>query len=118
MRLDDNGLIVPAGAQPSPEHYHLVYNVPKEGVSIPHYADVYVTSREAYGKIWEIAQQAEPNVEYSDDGRVGLETRLHGRADLWWVVLEVAACIRSACTKTIDRGKLKKRLILLTGERD
>jgi len=111
-----DGLLVP-GARPSEEHYHLIYTVPKDDVSIPDFTRLYVTSKEAYEKVWEMGQAAEPNVEWGEDGRVGLETRLHGRADLWWVVLEVAACIRSACLKTMSRADQKKRLILLPGDR-
>lgn len=109
-----DGLILPQ-AQPSSEHYHVIYHV-KDDVSVPDFKRVYVSSREAYEYVHDMAQPAEPNVEWYEDGRVGFETRLHGRADLWWVVLEVAACIRSECTKVLDRVSLKRRLILLPGE--
>jgi hypothetical protein len=115
LRSED-GLLTPQ-AQPSPEHYHLIYHV-KNDVSVPDFKRVFLSSREAYQKIYEMAQQAEPRVEWYEDGRVGFETRLHGRADLWWVILEVAACIRSTCKKTLERNTMKRRLILLPGETD
>lgn len=107
-----DGLIVPQ-AKPSPEHYHLVYNIPKDNVSIPHFADVYVTAREAYEKIYQLGMAAQPNAEFYDDGLVGIETRLHGRADLWWIILEVAACIKAQCLNRVEREKLKRQLVLV-----
>lgn len=110
---NEDGLILPR-ATPSPEHYHIVYNVPKENLSIPHMTKLYVSSRDAYQAIYDLGQQAEPNTEYYDEtGQIGIETRLHGRADLWWIVLEVAACIRSSCTKPLEKMQQKRRLILL-----
>lgn len=110
-----DGLVIPTTTwtMPSPEHYHLVYHVPKTGTSTPDFARIYIDSKDAYRQIWEYAQQAEPNVEYGDDGQIGMEMRLHGRADLWWVVLEVAACIRSACEQNVSREHRKRQLILL-----
>lgn len=120
-RLQSTGLDMGLGqtyipkAAPSPEHYHIIYHVPKDGLSIPHFKEVYTTSREAYVKIHEMAQEAEPNVEWYEDGQVGFETRLYGRADMWWLVLEVAACIRSACTKIMQKNAMRGKLILLPG---
>lgn len=112
----EDGLILPK-AMPSPEHYHIVYNVPKENISVPHWAKVYVDAKEAYQQVYDLGKQAEPNTEwYGDDGVVGIETRLHGRTDLWWVVLEVAACIRSSCLSTVAREQQKRRLILIPGD--
>jgi hypothetical protein len=113
-----NGLILPPGprAQASPEHYHLVYNVPKENLSIPHFAIAYVTAREAYQRMYSLGMEAAPNSEFYDDGQVGIETRLHGRADLWWIVLEVAACIKSQCLNLISREQRKRSLVLLPDE--
>jgi hypothetical protein len=107
----EDGLIVPR-AMPSPEHYHLVYNVPKDELSIPHFADVYITAREAYQKIYDMGNRAK-FAEFYDDGTIGLETRLHGRADLWWIIVEVAACIKANCLKNVERQKLKRQLILV-----
>lgn len=107
-----DGLLVPR-AQPSPEHYHVVYNIPSDNISIPHYTDVYVSAREAYQKLFEMGKAAEPRCEFYEDGKVGIETRLYGRADLWWIVLEVAACIRSACMDRIQREKLKRQLLIV-----
>lgn len=115
LAVSEGGLITPQ-AQASPEHYHLLYTVPKLNLQIPSFASLYVTSREAYEKIQELAQEAEPNVEYYDEGPVGMEMRLHDRIQLWWVVIEVAACIKSACTKDVNRAQLKKSLIVLPGD--
>lgn len=104
-QVGPDGLWTPTGttlskAAPSPEHYHVLYHVPKDDRTIPDFSRVYRTAREAYQKIFDMAQQAEPNVEYYDEnGTIGIETRLHGRSDLWWVILEVAACIRSGCRR-------------------
>lgn len=111
----EDGLILPQ-AMPSPEHYHIVYNVPSENISVPHFADVYVEAKEAYEKIFVLGKEAEPRAEFYDEGLVGIETRLHGRTDLWWVVLEVAACIKASCMRTVEREKQKRRLILLPGD--
>lgn len=110
------GLIVPH-AQVSPEHYHLVYNVPRDELSVPDFSTVYVESKEAYQKMFELGQEAEPNVEWYEDGKVGLEMRLKGRADLWWIILEVAACIKSQCLKKTEREIQKRRLVLVPEER-
>lgn len=107
-----DGLIVPKG-MPSPEHYHLVYNVPKDHLSLPHFADTYVMAREAYQKIFDLGMQAQPNCEFYDDGTIGLEMRIQGRADLWWVVLEVAACIRAACLNAVEREKRKRSFVIV-----
>lgn len=104
-------------AQPSPEHYHVVYTVPKEEVDVPHFAEIHWSSKSAYQKIFDMAQQAEPNTEWYDDGSVAFETRLHGRADLWWLRLSVAACIRSSCRSQIARNNRKSSLIVLPGGR-
>lgn len=115
LTVSDGGLITPQ-AQPSPEHYHLVYMVPKMNLQIPSFASLYVTSREAYEKIQQLAQEAEPNVEYYDEGPVGMEMRLYDSAQKHWVIIEVAACIKPRCTTEIDRAHLKKSLILLPGD--
>lgn len=98
-------------AEPSPEHYHLIYNVPKDNISIPHWAKAYITSKEGYEEVYRLGKAAEPNVEWYDDGTVGLETRLHGRADLWWIVVEVAACVRSGCAKVLAGLEPARRFI-------
>ena len=111
-QVGGDGLIVPA-AQPSPEHYHVVYNIPKENLSIPYFADVYITAREAYQKIYDLGIRAEPNAEFYDDGTIGLETRLHSRADLWWIILEVAACIKGGCLSRVNREQQKRKMVLV-----
>ena len=109
---EDTGLIVPR-AQASPEHYHLVYNAPKENVSIPDFGTVYVTAREAYQKVYDLGMRAQPNAEFYDEGLVGFETRMAGRADLWWIVVEVAACIKARCLRSVERAQQKRQLVLV-----
>jgi hypothetical protein len=97
-RIDpDTGLSLPRQWVPSPEHYHLIYHVPKDSVSVPDFKRRFEKSKPAYQAIFDMAQQAEPNVEYYDDGTIGMEMRMHGRAGLTWVVMEVGACMRNGC---------------------
>jgi hypothetical protein len=111
-----SGLIIP-DPEPSPEHYHIIYHVPADDISIPRWDTLYSTLKEANEYVRDLGQKAEPNVEWYEDGRVGIETPMHGRSGLFWIVLEVAACIRSACVATLRRDKLKRSLILLPGKR-
>lgn len=106
------GLLLPR-AQPSPEHYHLVYNVPKDEISVPNFSKVYITSKEAYQEVFDLGMRAQPNAEFYENGTVGMETRLHGRADLWWIVVEVAACIKTQCLSTVAREQQKRRLVIV-----
>lgn len=92
----DGKLVVPH-AVPSPEHYHLIYTVPKIEQTFPSFDTRFHSSREAYEQIKKLADRAEPNVEYYDEGPVGMEVRLRGRTDAWWVLFDVAACLRSGC---------------------
>jgi hypothetical protein len=92
----DGKPVIP-GAMPSPEHYHLIYTVPKLEQTFPSFDTRFHSSREAYEQIKKLADRAEPNVEYYDEGPVGMEVRLIGRADAWWVLFDVAACLRSRC---------------------
>lgn len=97
-RKNPDGLLLPTPkAVPSPEHYHVVYTIPKEELRIPHFRITFRTTREAYQHVFDLAQQAEPNVEYYEDGQVGLEMRMRQRSGLWWVILEVAPCIAQGC---------------------
>lgn len=114
--LTGGGGILTPRAQPSPEHHHIIYHVPKEGLSIPHFEEVFLDSKSAYQRLKETADKSNGNCEFYDDGRVGVETRLHGRTDLWWVILEVAACIRSSCAKNVGKLQQRGRLIILPGE--
>src|SRR4029078_11500003 len=71
------------------EHYHVVYHVPAENLAIPYFKEVFSTARLAYLKIGDLGRQAEPRTEWYDDGQVGFETRVPGRAGLFWVIVEV-----------------------------
>ena len=106
-------MVLPPVVQPSPEHYHIIYHIPKDGLSIPHYGEVFLESKQAYERLQETALKSNGNCEYYEDGRVGVETRLHGRADLWWIILEVAACIRSTCNRNIDKLHQRGRMIIV-----
>lgn len=104
----EGGLLVPS-SYVSPEHYHVVYNIPKDNLSVPRFYEVHIEAKDAYQTIFDLAQQGNQNaVEYYDDGTIGLEMRMKGRADLWWVILEVAACIKRACLSRVAREKLKR----------
>lgn len=108
-----DGLYIPR-AIPSPEHYHIIYHVPKDSISIPNYREVFVCSRDAYARLQDTALQAK-HVEYYENGQIGVETPIHGRTGLWWIRLEVAACIRSTCANSVDRARRKRQLMLLPG---
>jgi len=108
----EDGLIVPR-ATPSPEHYHVVFNIPKDDLSIPNFREIHISAQEGYQKIFDYAMAAQPNVEFYDEGIVGLEMRMPGRTDLWWVVLELAACVKASCLNLVSREKLKRTLVLL-----
>jgi hypothetical protein len=95
------------------EHYHLIYHVPTENLSIPYFKDVYPTAREAYLRVAELGRQAEPRTEWFDDGEVGFETKLPGRMGLYWVVVEVTGCIRGACRQFMTREMLKRTLVIV-----
>jgi hypothetical protein len=111
-----SGIIVP-DPEPSPEHFHVIYVIPKEGIAIPHWADVFLSRQQAREKLQEIGLSGEPNVEWYEDGRVGVEMRLRDRTDLYWVILEVAACVRGACTATVRRENLKRALFVVPGKK-
>lgn len=116
LKAFEGGGRLPPMPQPSPEHYHIVYHVPKEELTIPHFRDIYVSSKDAYQRIHDVAQEAEPNVEWYEDGSIGIETTLHGRADLWWIIMSVAPCVASQCSSALARTKRKRQLILLPGD--
>jgi hypothetical protein len=100
---------------PTPEHYHILYNVPKADVAIPHWAELFTDLKDLYIRMKEMGDASEPNTEWYDDGRVGIETTLHGRTGLWWIVLEPARCVRTQCRAPLARMQQKKRLVLLPG---
>jgi len=105
-----------ARPQPTPEHYHILYHVPSENVVIPHYGEVFATQREVYLRMQEMGLASEPNTEWYDEGLVGIETTLHGRSGLWWLILEPARCVRSQCRRNLPRDFVKRRLVLLQNE--
>src|SRR6266540_1414180 len=71
-----SGIIVP-DPLPSQLHYHVIYHVPAEGVSIPHWKMCFLTPNAVREHIAELGQKAEPNTEWYEDGQVGIETPLH-----------------------------------------
>jgi hypothetical protein len=97
-------------AIPSPEHYHLTYEY--DGKEIPDFRRAYPRQRPAYLEIAKMAEASSPNVEYYDDGRVLIETRLHGRTGKYRVLVGVAACLSARCT-----ARLRSPLILPVGVR-
>ncbi len=119
-----SGIIIP-DPEPSPEHYHVIYNVvrPEEDeISLPHWKMVFMTATEAYDYIAMLGKAAEPNAEWYDEkdghpfGGVGIETTMHGRGNkLFWIVLEAAQCVRSSCRPNLSRENLKRSLLVLPG---
>lgn len=100
----------------APEHYHIIYHVPSENLAIPYYKEPFATQHDVYERMQEMGLDSEPNTEWYEEGLVGIETTLHGRSGLWWIILEPARCIRSACRQYITREFVKRRLILLPNE--
>ena len=90
------------------EHYHVVYHVPSENIAIPYFKETFGTAREGYLKIAELGQRAEPHVEWYEDGEVGFETYIPGRAGWFWVVVEIMGCVRRRCLQNLPR-ELRKR---------
>jgi hypothetical protein len=111
-----SGIIIP-DPEPSPEHYHHIYSIPGDGISMPRWAVAYLDVTDARKAMQEIAQQAEPNVEWYEDGRIGLEMAMAERTGLFWVILEVAACVRSTCAPTVRRENVKRSLVVMPGGR-
>ncbi len=111
-----SGIIVP-DPLPSQLHYHVIYHVPAEGVSIPHWKMCFLTPNAVREHIAELGQKAEPNTEWYEDGQVGIETSLHGRTGLWWVILQAAGCDRSTCAPSVKREQTKRALILMPGKK-
>jgi hypothetical protein len=103
--------------EPSPEHYHIIYHVPKEGLSLPRWNTSYVTLKEAREYIFDLGLKAEPRAEFYENGQVGIETPMHGREGLFWIVLEVAACIRSGLHAESRTIQMKRSLVLMPGSK-
>ena len=82
----------------SPEHYHVVYQY--EDRAVVHFAAVYPSVRTAYLEVKRLGDEAEPNTEWYDDGRVMIETPIHGQSGLHRIVLRVTACMNTNCGKT------------------
>lgn len=109
-----SGIIVP-DPEPSPEHYHIIYHVPKDSISLPHWAQVFVTLQQAREYVQDLGRKSEPNTEWYENGQVGIETTMHGREGLWWINLEVAACVRAPCLTLVKRENMKRSLVLMPG---
>jgi hypothetical protein len=103
---------------PTPEHYHILYHVPSEGVMIPHYAELFMEQRDVYQRMKDMADASEPNTEYYDSGEIMIETPLHGRTGQFRVILEAARCVRRACRPNLPRAEKKRGLLLLPGADD
>lgn len=99
-RIDPDTGLIHINPTISPEHYHIVYNIPKENLSIPRFSERFDIIKPAYQAIFDLAKEAEPNVEYYNDGTIGLEMRMKGRTGTMWVVLEVGVCLRANCPNT------------------
>lgn len=101
------GIIVPDPI-PSPEHYHLLYHSVKDDVTIPYWDKVFLSHTEAYEEVARVGKEAEPNCEWYEDGRVAIETTLHDRSGLWWIILEPAACMRGHCAPLVRRENIRR----------
>ena len=101
---------------PSIEHFHLIYHVPKDNLAIPYYNEFFATDHDARERMHAMALEAAPNSEWYEEGLVGIETTIHGRSGLYWLLLEPARCIRSACAKNMPRDFRKRQLILVRDE--
>lgn len=108
--------LVKARRPPTPEHFHLIYHVPSENLAIPYYSEIFATAREAYERMHQMGLESEPNTEWYDEGMVGIETRVHSRAGLWWILLEPARCIRSACRPLMTKDFRRRQLVLVKNE--
>lgn len=82
---------------PRPSHYHIAYELPAEQRLVVHFQQRYDTQRQAYAEVHRMGMESEPQTEWYDDGRVMIETTLHGRSGLFRIVLRVAACINKKC---------------------
>lgn len=81
----------------SPEHYHLTFQVAGEEAVIPHFGTTYQTQRAAFAAVKEFGDNAEPNTEWGEDGRILIETRLQGRTGLFRLIIGVMGCIATKC---------------------
>lgn len=98
------------------EHFHLVYHLPREGLSIPYYKDVLSTVHDAFGRLHALGKQAEPQTEWYDDGTIGFETSLAGRLGKFWVVVQVTGCVLGSCQVHMSREQHRQKFTLLTDE--
>lgn len=80
-----------------PAHYHIIYHVLSENLVIPHFRVAFRTQKAAMLRLWELGRESEPQTEWYDNGMVGIETPMPGRAGLWWIQLEVAGCVAQGC---------------------
>jgi hypothetical protein len=97
---------------PPAEHYHLIYTHPETGTVSPDFLTIYDDQKLAFTAIRRIADKAEPNVEYYEDGQVGFETTVHGRSGLFWMLVGVGVCSRARC------AQYKPRIALVIPPKD
>jgi hypothetical protein len=101
----------------TPEHFHIAYHLPSDNIVIPYFAEVFATQKDAYSRVKDLGDEAEPETEWYENGLVGIETPIHGRSGLWWVVLEVTRCVRSGCRPYLPRDlKLRQMVVLPDAE--
>lgn len=110
------GLLKFPRSQNTPEHYHIIYHVPSENLAIPYFQEIFATQHDVYERMQQMGLESEPNTEWYEEGLIGIETTLHGRTGLWWMLLEPARCIRSACRQFMSREFRKRRLLILPNE--
>jgi hypothetical protein len=99
------------------EHFHIIYHLPNERISIPYFKHVFESVRESYLAIQAMGRQAEPQTEWYEDGTVGFETPLPGRVGRFWVVLQATGCARSSCQQYMTRSQ-HKRSLSVVGDAD
>lgn len=105
--LDGALRIIAAQNNASAQHWHVIYHVPAENVSIPHFRIGFSTQRDALQYIKSLGDQSEPRTEWYDDGKVGIETAMPGRSGLWWILLEVAGCVAQGCTPEMTAATMQ-----------
>lgn len=97
----------------TPEHFHIAYHVPADNIVIPYFAEVFVTQKDAYLRVKDLGEETEPETEWYENGLVGIETTLPGRAGLWWIVLEVTRCVRSGCRQFLPTTLKRRQMMIL-----
>jgi len=100
---------------PTPEHHHIVYHVVSgdEPASVPYYKEAWMNVRDAYVRVAEMGRESEPNTEWYDDGRVQIETTVHGRTGLYRILLEVVRCVRTQCRQYLPKDVRRRELLVI-----